>query len=272
MTLKATLSPGEFDALPETIELSKADLYRANEAGDALVLSVTPVGGWSLEDVGGLKRTAEDRRTKHSKAQQELEAMRAQYAELTEQLDGLDLDAARKALERPPAGKETAAQLEALRKDLTTKHEAERTKLESAAKRYRAQLEAKLIDAEAAQLLGNRESGLSGSFDLLRAPIRDRVRVIEDEETGDLSLSILDKNGEQMYAPAANKTVVKAGMKDLLKSLKEESSYQRAFDGTGASGGGAGGAGRTPSGKASVNGSLPPEDRLAAAWAGTGRA
>jgi hypothetical protein len=256
MALKAFLD--SLDGLPEPLR----EHYVEAEDGQ-FRLDVAPVGGYALEDVAGLKRVAEDRKNRHGKLQAELDSLK-------ERLGDLDIDAAREALERPskPAKAsqdEIKQHVEAARQEMAERHKAEREELEGRATRYRSQAEKLLIDSEVARLLT--KDGLKGSFGLLRDPVRSRVKVVEED--GELGLQIMQADGAPMYAEkqtANGRTVDPAGLEDLLKALRDDPEFMRAFDGTGASGGGATGAGRSVVGNSNVDMSLPPEDRLAAAW------
>ena len=89
MALKALISSDEHGGLDESLQSH----YTQHKDGQFRLL-VEPVSGWALEDVAGLKQTAEDRKTRHAKAQSELDALRERFGDL-------DPDAAREAMSRP---------------------------------------------------------------------------------------------------------------------------------------------------------------------------
>lgn len=237
------------DAIPEPLRAHYV------EREGRYVLDVTPAEGWALEDVAGLKRTLEDRKGREKEARDRLA-----------RFEGLDPDEARAAIARP-AGKDSEESRTKLRAELEEKHQRERQLLEARAANFEGQLKSKLIDAEAARLLAS--EGLRGSYELLIGPIRNRVQA-EVGDDGAITVRVLEADkSTQMYATRGSK-VEPASIEDLVRSMKSDAQFMRAFDGSGATGGGAGGAGR-PNGnghnKSDLSG-LSPEARLEAAFAG----
>ncbi|HUU95581.1 MAG TPA: hypothetical protein VM487_07565 [Phycisphaerae bacterium] len=255
--LKALISAEDHAALEESIQA----LYTQHADGK-LRLLVEPVAGWALEDVEGLKRTVEDRKQRHAKAQTELDALREKYGDL-------DPEAAREAMSRPKGNskedidKHVKAATERLEQEYVKKLEA----AEAGRTKIRAQLETQMVDAAAAAVLAKKETG--GSFALLQAPIRSRVRVEEDDDGG-LKTVIMGADGKPMYASRGN-SVEPATIEDLVKSLRDIPEYQPAFHGTQASGGGTASAGRAASGQATSRTSdQSPVEALRAHYEGAG--
>jgi hypothetical protein len=201
------------------------------------VLDVGAEDGWGLEDVAGLKRALSEERKGRKEAE-------AKLSTATSELDEA----------RAGAGKANGKSAEELRatiaRELGERHAQEIKLREERAAKLQAQCERLLIDSEAGRLLSS--PGLKGDLELLIGPIRSRVQT-ETTDDGQVRVKVLDQKGQPMYATRGS-SVEEATLEDLVRSMRDDQRYQRAFDGTPATGGrnlngaggpGSGGASRT---------------------------
>lgn len=71
-----------------------------------------------------------------------------------------------------------------------------------------------------------------GVPELLKPVVQSRIKA-EFNETGDVDVTVLDKNGKPYYKDGEEATV-----ENIVEELKSDELYRRAFDGTGSSGSG----------------------------------
>lgn len=162
------------------------------------------------------------------------------------------------AEERAATDAAAKGQWDKLKEQMAEKHKADLLAKDTALGKYKAQLEKNLIDAQAVAAIAAEK----GVPELLLPHVKGRVRVSEVD--GEFRFEILDKNGSPMIADASG---TPAGFADLVKSMKADPIYGRAFEGSGASGGGAHQTTASPSGqKSMVRGAfdqLNPADQMA---------
>ena len=145
---------------------------------------------------------------------------------------------------------------------MAAKHLADMQGKDTVITNYRAAVEQLLVDAQATAAIAEAK----GIPQLLLPHIKGRVKVLE--ENGQFKVQILNAAGGQMVADAAG---TPATFKHLIDEFKADPIYGRAFEGTGASGGGANQTRATSTGKPmalSAFNLLSPPERAAHVKAG----
>lgn len=166
------------------------------------------------------------------------------------------------AEERTTKGHLDKGEFEKIKEQMAAKHLADIQSKDSVITNYRSALEQHLIDAQATAAIAEAK----GIPQLLLPHIKGRVKVLE--ENGQFKVQILNAAGGQMVADAAG---TPATFKHLIDEFKADPIYGRAFEGTGASGGGANQTRTTSNGKPmalSAFNLLSPADRAAHIKAG----
>ena len=219
MTLAKTV-----DSL-DSVDEQYRELY--TETDDGFVLDVE--GGF--EDVGGLRSALDAERAARAKAEK-----RARKA--SEMLpEGFDPDRYKELLDaeerRATEQAEKKGEWDKLKSQLQEQHTTQLGEKDGVINEQAEEIRGLLVDAAAASLLA--QDGTKGSPTLLLPIIRQRTQVQRSED-GKRRVLVLDAEGERMLSPKGDGT--DATLKDLLLQLKDDPEYSRAFDGTGAAGGG----------------------------------
>lgn len=224
------------DGLPEEV----ASHYKQRDDDGMFVLDVASKDGLELVNTTGLKSA--------------LQKERQQVADLRKKVnafDGLDATQAREALEQleklknADPSEETQKKLEVLEKQLQDKYDGQhkqlvskhQQELESVTTRLSStekQLEREMIASKAAAAIAKSK----GSVELLMPIIRSTTRMVRDEHTGDFRVEVVGKDGLPRLSTKSGSTDPMS-IDELVAELKQDSTYGRAFDGTGASGSGA---------------------------------
>jgi len=227
MALKAILTDEEFGALPEGF----GEHYEKQNDG-RYRLAVESVGGYSLEDVVGLKGALAEIRQKADERKKSLE----KFADL-------DPDKARTAMEKLEEmanwtpDEKVKEQIEAIKSQLTEKYTGEVKGRDDKINHLLRQLEEHLVTAAATSAITKHK----GNVDLLLPHVKAAVRMVEDD----------GKFTARVYGPDGNpKISMKQGSQDLMSieehvaTMKQSDAFAPAFAGTGATGGGATGSDR----------------------------
>lgn len=224
MALKAIL-----DSLDGVDEHFKGEYVEKEIDGKkAFVLDVESVGGYSLEDVGGLKTSLGKERATREKLEKDVIKFK-----------DIDPDKARSALEEleelkkldpeKEADKIANTKLEAAKAQLIKKHnedlEAERSK----SGKYRGKVEELLRDGVAIAALAE----MKGSVDLLLPHVRSQTRVVEDGD--DFRVEVIGKDGNARIGNSKGELM---SIKDLIAEMRDSDTFGLAFEGDGKSGGG----------------------------------
>ena len=210
--LAAKIDKAKFDSLSDALKSE----YKVQTDGSYL-LDVSPVGGYALEDVQGLKTALSQERSAKETAERKVEAFK-----------DIDPNKARAALNKvedmanwTPEDK-VREQLEAVTQQLVEKHTGERTKLEEKQKKLTAQLEKILVDAEASKAIAEHK----GSIQLLLPHVRASTR-IKTTEAGEFIVEIVDEKGNARLSPAAGSTAPMT-VAELVASMKTNAKIGRA--------------------------------------------
>lgn len=212
MSLKLKVTKDEYAALAEGIR----GLYE--EKDDAFVLGVD-----GIEDTAGLKSALE----KERKAARDLERLAKQYQGLGKSPEEIaELVRAQEDAEK--AKLEQKGEWDKLRGQMLEKHSQDISKKDDEIKRMRSALESYLVDAAATAAIAE----FKGSPLLLLPHVKNSVKVIE--ESGQFLVRVVAPDG----TPRVNAKGEFIGIKDLVGEMKSNELFGRAFEGTGANGGG----------------------------------
>lgn len=233
MALKAIIS--SVDEVDEALR----GLYV--EKDEKFFLDVESVGGYSLEDVSGLK-SALSRKTEESR----------QRGAKLKTFDGLDPGEAREAIEKlVEFGKEP--DIEAKIKEgiaVREKQRAEQHKKEMSEKDERSshllsQLEEHLITANVTKAISEKK----GNVELLTPHIKKFVRMVEGDN-GAFSTQVLEGDFKTPRMSLKTGSQDMMSISELVDDFSTKDAFMAAFEGSGASGSGA--KGTDASGKSSI--------------------
>lgn len=222
MALKAIVTAEEHAALPEGLRGEYV------ERDGKFFADITPVDGYALEDVSGLKSTLGKKQTRLDQLEKEVvkykdldpDKARAALSEL-EELRKLDPD--------KEADKIANTKFEAAKSQLLTKHEKELSDERARAEKYRNKIDELLRDQRATVELAKHK----GSIKLLLPHIRNHTRVVEEGD--DFKLEVIDASGNIRIGNSKGEPM---SLEDLILEMRNSEEYGRAFEGDGKSGSG----------------------------------
>lgn len=253
MALKAVVE--KIEDLPEAIRGE----YRPGTADEGtegkFVLSVEAVGGFSLENVEGLKSALGKERSTREKLERDVvrykdldpEKARAALAKL-EEFEKID--------PTKEADKIANQKFEAAKAQLLERHTGEIQQREERIGHLTKTVEGLLIDQVATAAIAEAK----GSVELLLPHVRAHTRVKEVD--GGFMVEVVDKDGNARIADAKGSPM---DIKGLVAEMRQSDTFGRAFEGTGNSGTGkmpGSGAGTRPAAKGNLGGSR--DERVAA--------
>jgi len=226
-------------AILDTVDgLAEAIAAEYTEKDGKFYLDVTPVSGFSLEDVSGLKTSLQAERKKVTDQQAafkkydglDADAARAAIARVEEIGDGEITDKQQKALEVKEA--QLQERFDTARKQLTDQHEATSTEHTAKISNLTKQLSASMIKSAAVAAIT--EAG--GSVELLTPIIEGKVKLKEADD-GTFQVEVMDETGLARLSPkGGTSTLMSIG--ELVGELKENERYGMAFKATDVNGGG----------------------------------
>lgn len=225
MPLKAVIK-GE---VPEGL----GDYYKPKEGEQGVfVLDVEPVGGLSLEDVSGLKTALSTERTKAAEAERTAKAFEGLNPKtVREKLTRLE------ELEQIDPNKEADriahAKVDAAVKQLNEKHEQELTERDARITRYRDRVYDQEIRVAAIEAITSEK----GVPDLLLPHVMSSTRLRETDD-GKFLVEVVDKEKNVRIGDSKGTPMTIAG---LVKEMKENEIFSRAFEPSGGNGSGGGG-------------------------------
>lgn len=219
MSLKAVLD--KLDDAPEAVRGFYA------EKDGKFILNVEPVGGYSLEDVGGLKKALEAERG----SRKQLEADVVKYKDI-------DPDRARAALAEleelkkldptKEADKIANTKFEAAKAQLVEAHSKELAPLKERNSKLEATVDKLVRQAQATAALASAK----GSVELLLPHVLQHTKVIETE-TGEFAVRVVDANGNERIGDNQGGAMT---LDQLVAEMRSSDTFARAFDGSGHSG------------------------------------
>lgn len=220
-----------------------------DDAGKASAAELALPDGVSVEDVGALRRAYEDEKDRRRKAMDRLA-----------QFDGIDdAAAARDALDKIKAGGlKTTKEVEEYRKQLEEKFSKDSAELKTKADAYEAQIRDLTFGNEARDALAKTK----GNSTLLMPVLKDRIKWVRDDK-GKLAMRVVDGDGREMVTRKSGSTDP-MGLSELVETLKADSAYAGAFEGSGVGGAGTHRATGEPGRGGHDLTNLSPEARLAA--------
>lgn len=229
-------------------DVSEAHRALYAEQDGKFVLQVEGVDGFSLEDVSGLKSALGKKTTEARDATEKLQAF-----------GDLDPKAAKTALDKvkefenfdpkTEAEKIAEAKFKAREKELIDLHTAEIGKVTGERDGLTGEVSRLLIDGEATRELANAK----GAVELLLPHVRASTKIRKDPATGQFVVEVVGKDGNPRIGDAKGNPMTIA---QLVGEMRESSTFGRAFEGTGQSGGGFQG-----SGQRSATGGVTKVDR-----------
>jgi regulator of replication initiation timing len=233
MALKAILTGEEFEKLPEGHQA----FYTQHD--DEHRLDVESVGGWALDNIDGLRNTL----TKLKTSNTELKAWKESKAA---ELDGFDMDEAKKAMERVKAleGNEGKfkEQIEAIRKDITESFEQKNAALATENESLTKQLTRQIVESAATMALSKHKA----DAELLMPHIAKCVQAVRGDD-GEYTLRIFGPDGLEALSKQTGRNAEPMDMDELVGSAMKQR-FPAAYDGSGATGSGATGSSRSGSG------------------------
>ncbi len=226
MALKALITAEEHGKLGDMIKGE----YKTVKVGDQdmFMLDVTPVNGYELDDVAGLKTALGKERTSKTSLETQLSKFKdldpdAARAALTELEELKAIDPAKEA------DKIANTKFENAKSQLTAKHATELTARDERINSLTKTVEELLIDSAATAALAEAK----GSVDLLLPHVRKSTRI--KEENGKFSVEVIDKDGNVRIGDSKGGPMSIAG---LVAEMRSSDTFGRAFEGDGKSGSG----------------------------------
>lgn len=229
MALAAIIKQEVFDGLGDEIKKE----YKKQDDG-TFMLDVTPTDDFALENVKGLKTALSSERSAREEAEKKIKAF-----------DGLDADKAKDALKKieemanwKPEDK-VKEQIEAIKNQLTEKHQGELGKKEESLKSLTGQLEKVMIEAAAIKAIAENK----GSSALLLPHVKSATRMRQTDKGG-FVVEVVGEDGNFRISPASGSTAPMT-ISELVTEMKTQETFAPAFEGSGASGSGASGSSGT---------------------------
>lgn len=229
MVLAAIVKQEVFDSLSSEF---KAE-YKKQDDG-MFMLDVTPTDDFALENVKGLKTALSSERTAREEAERKIKVF-----------DGLDAGKAKDALKKveemanwKPDDK-VKEQIEAIKNQLTEKHQGELGKKDESLKSLTGQLEKVMIEAAAIKAIAENK----GSAALLLPHVKSATRMRQTDK-GEYFVEVIGDDGNARISPAAGSTT-SMSITELVAEMKTQETFAPAFEGSGASGSGASGSSGT---------------------------
>lgn len=229
MPIKAILD--NLEGLSDELKALYKPIREGANAGKFL-LDVESIGGFSLENVDGLKNAYAATKQELDTAKQALEGYKGLPAarEVRQKLKKLeDLEKIDPTAE---ADRLAAAKAESQIAELTRQHETEVKSRDKRIEHLTATLESVLVDQQLDAAIVKHK----GIPELLRPMLRPRVKVVEKD--GEFETKVVDAKGQQEYVIRDNKPVP-ATIEDLVAKTKADPLFGRAFEASGRSGSGA---------------------------------
>lgn len=233
------------DTIPEQLR----DEYVETEDGTyRLKILENYVPADKVEDVSGLKSALQKERESARKANKTLAQLKEQYGEIDPE-EYAALKEAQQQAEEDKAKK--AGEWDKLKSQMVEKHNQALQAKDKEIQGVLGVLERKLVDAEAVSALNE----LEGNATLLLPHVKNHVRMIKDDDTGEYVARVVDDAGN----PRVNGEGKYLTVRELVSEMRDQDAFAAAFKSTMRSGGGTppgGGEGESSGGK----GGTPSKD------------
>lgn len=223
MALKARLNKQDHSALAEAIRAE----YR--EDGDEFVLDVTPVGGYALEDLSGLKTTVGKLKSENKTLKDQVKA----YEVDGELVDPDQVQTALKTLKE--LGNLSPQQLAEEKVKSALKQAEEKfnktlgTK-DGEVKELSAAIERVMVDQAATAAIASKK----GNVKLLLPHVKGFVKVVKDGK--DFKVQVVDHEGNPKIHVEKGKTS-EMTLEQLIDEMSGSDDFASAFEATGKAGG-----------------------------------
>ena len=228
-------------------------------------LDVTPAQGWALEDVAGLKHTLGEIKEERGKLRQKLQAFTDENGEPLEPSAARDAVAKLDEIKNWSPDERVKESIKAQVAQVEEKYAGEKGTLEAQLEQRTSQIHRLLVDNAAREALSGFDL-VKGGADLLMPHIRERVSVVEAEDTKELVARVVDSKGTPRISMKTGDTGF-MDVAELVGIMRDEDSFAPAFAGSGASGtGGTGvpGTNKTTQADGDVAAIKNPTERLKA--------
>lgn len=233
MTLKAVL---------ESVDDLSDDLKAHYKEEDGkFILDVESVGGYALEDVGGLKTALGKERTEREKLEKKV--VKFKDIDPDKALEALaELEEIKKIDPEKDADRIANTKFEAAKAQLLKAHEGEIASRDERIGKLTGTVSSLMVDQVATAALAEAK----GSVELLLPHVQRHTRVKEQDD-GNFVVEVVDKDGNARIGNAKGEPMT---IKDLVAEMKASEAFGRAFEASGQSGsgmqpgGGSGGGGR----------------------------
>jgi len=222
---KAIITADERTALPEPLQKE----YKEHKDGK-FILSVEPVNGFDLQDIGGLTTALQTERSDKKKLNEQLAAF-----------GGLDVEAAKAALEQVKnfdpenASAEAKAAHDAKISELVKAHELEKDGLTTKNTGLISIIQKEMIESRAAVLMARDE--VRGNPTLLMPHILQEAKVVPDGDQ--FRVSVIDPaTGQERIMATGDRIGQPMGLDGLLEDMRKRPDLSAGFKGPDASGSG----------------------------------
>lgn len=179
----------------------------------------------------GLKSALQTERKRANEATAKLRELEEQVTTLTTDLEDAKKAGAGKGGKPDPAA--VQAEVERITGQLQTKHANELKTRDDKIATLTGTINRTLVDTAATQSI----AAAKGEAKLLLPHIRDRIKVVEED--GQFALRVVNEKGEFELSKKPGSGTAPMTVDELVETMKGDPVYGRAFEGTGASGGGA---------------------------------
>jgi hypothetical protein len=223
------------DNLDDATKLLYVPVTEGDNAGK-FILAVEPVNGLTLENVDGLKSAFASTKGELDSAKAALEGYKGLPAPKTLRTQLADLERLKKIDPASEADRLAAARVEAQVTELTKSHTDEIGKRDKREGQLSGEITRLLVESHASTAIIEEK----GVPELLLGVIKPRLKVVETD--GHFSVQVLDSNGNPDITIKDGKPV-NSTITDLVKKLKVDPKFGRAFEASGNSGSGASGSG-----------------------------
>lgn len=216
---------GGFD-FPETVD----SLDGVPERARPLYVKDEATGKFKYDDVSSLKSALEhEKQQRRSLAQKNgTLAKWEKLGKTPEEIEGMLQQQAEAEQQRL----KDSGDFDALKAQLETNHQSALAAKDERIGKLTKQIEKLLYSDQIKTVLSDKD--VEGNPVLLMGPLRDRVKIEEDSETGEFRMTVLNADGH----PMLNSSNQPATLKDLALQFKSDENYAGAFKGVNQSGGG----------------------------------
>lgn len=227
---KAIITAEEHGSLPDALKAEYAPVTTEGSPHKGrLMLRVTGVDGYELEDVRGLKATVSATRTEREKADARIKELEATADKATKRV--VELEAIDPASE---ADKLAAARVESTTKQMREKHAQDLTAKDAAILKLQGGLQHALIRSESIAAITKQKGSVPLLLNALMAECALKSRELPDGTTEYYAVVLDDAKNPRIADAQGNIMTIE----QRVVEMKSNDDFARAFDGTEAKGAG----------------------------------